>query len=535
VLEARLAQLSPPTRDLAGLAATIGREFRFTLLAKASGHDEDTLVRELDELWQRRIVREHGANAYDFTHDKLREVAYRGMSIARRRLLHRQTAQALETLHTEELDPVSHQVASHYERASMPEQAAHYYLRAAGVARKVFANEEAIALLQRGVVLLEEDGISPDSGEYKFEILAQLLEELGDVLELIANHEEALQAYQKSQTKVSHTDRIGQARLHRKAGAVLREQRLYAEELNACHQAEIALGKPPDKDSSQWWDEWLEVQVDQVWAHYWLAQWPEMEALVNKVQPVVQERGKVASRMQFLLASCLLHLRKERYIVSDEMLDNSREALAISQEWGSLKTRIDCQFELGFLFLWRRELNEAEENLLGALMLAETLGVVPMRTLCLTYLSVLCRFRGQMDGVLRYAQRAQEAAEVAHMPDYVAAAKGNQAWLAWRKRDLPEANQKGQEAVAIWRQSPLVYPFQWQALWPLIAVTLAQGREDETWPYAQVLLELTQQHLPDGLSGILEAAVQAKAKDQASEARSHLDRAIELAQEMGYL
>ena len=99
VLEARLAQLTPPTRELAGLAATIGREFSFKLLAMASGRDADTLVRELDELWQRRIVRERGVDAYDFSHDKLRDVAYWGMSAARRRLLHRQAAQALETLH----------------------------------------------------------------------------------------------------------------------------------------------------------------------------------------------------------------------------------------------------------------------------------------------------------------------------------------------------------------------------------------------------------------------------------------------------
>ncbi len=83
----------------------------------------------------------------------------------------------------------------------------------------------------------------------------------------------------------------------------MREQRLYAEALDACHQAEIALGNQPGEDSSHWWDEWLEVQVEQVWAHYWLAQWPEMDALVNKVQPVVQERGRAASRMRFLMAS----------------------------------------------------------------------------------------------------------------------------------------------------------------------------------------------------------------------------------------
>jgi len=113
VLERRLTQLSPQTRQLAGLAATIGREFSFELLAKASGKDEDTLVHEFDEPWRRRIIREHGLNAYDFSHDKLREVAYRGMNEARRRILHRHTAQALESLHVVELNPVSKQIAAH--------------------------------------------------------------------------------------------------------------------------------------------------------------------------------------------------------------------------------------------------------------------------------------------------------------------------------------------------------------------------------------------------------------------------------------
>ncbi|MEJ2433492.1 MAG: hypothetical protein P8Y53_10125, partial [Pseudolabrys sp.] len=58
VIEARLAQLSPPARELAGLAATIGREFTFGVLARASDAPEGTLVRGLDELWRRRVVRE---------------------------------------------------------------------------------------------------------------------------------------------------------------------------------------------------------------------------------------------------------------------------------------------------------------------------------------------------------------------------------------------------------------------------------------------------------------------------------------------
>ena len=56
---------------------------------------EDAVVRGLDELWQRRIVREQGAGTaetYDFSHDKLREQAYASLSPAHRRLLHRHVA-----------------------------------------------------------------------------------------------------------------------------------------------------------------------------------------------------------------------------------------------------------------------------------------------------------------------------------------------------------------------------------------------------------------------------------------------------------
>ena len=143
-IEARLAQLSAPAHELVELAATVGRQFNFSVLARASDLDEGTLVRALDELWQRRIVREQGTDAYDFSHDKLREVAYAGLSGARQRWLHRRVAQALEEAYAGDLDPVSAQVAAHYERAGQPEQAIPYYQRAAEVARRIYGNEAAI-------------------------------------------------------------------------------------------------------------------------------------------------------------------------------------------------------------------------------------------------------------------------------------------------------------------------------------------------------------------------------------------------------
>ncbi|MGH2485430.1 MAG: ATP-binding protein, partial [Ktedonobacterales bacterium] len=169
VIAARLAQVSPAARELASLAATIGREFRLDVLASASKSEEDDIVRALDELWRLRIVRDQGANAYDFTHDKLREVAYDETSGAQRRLLHRRIARALEDVYADDLDPVSGRIASHYDRAGFAEQSLPYYQRAAEVARRVYANGDAIAFLVRALALLGQlpAGAARDSQELR--------------------------------------------------------------------------------------------------------------------------------------------------------------------------------------------------------------------------------------------------------------------------------------------------------------------------------------------------------------------------------
>jgi len=174
VIAGRLAQLSPLTREMCALAATIGRAFRLDVLARAANTDEDAAVRALDELWQRRIVREQGANTYDFTHDKLREVAYAEVSAPQRRLLHRRIAQALVAIHADDLDPVGGQIASHFEHAGLAEQAIPYYQRAAAVAQRVYANEDAISALTRALALLAQLAAGPQRDARELELLLAL-------------------------------------------------------------------------------------------------------------------------------------------------------------------------------------------------------------------------------------------------------------------------------------------------------------------------------------------------------------------------
>ena len=66
--------MTPAAREVAGLAAAVGRKFTLDLLTEASDLDADSVVRAVDELWRRRIVREF-RDGYDFSHDLLRDTA----------------------------------------------------------------------------------------------------------------------------------------------------------------------------------------------------------------------------------------------------------------------------------------------------------------------------------------------------------------------------------------------------------------------------------------------------------------------------
>jgi len=155
VVAARLALLSEDARAAAEVAAAVGRDFRFDILAQASDLEEDALVRALDELWRRHIVRVQADERWDFSHDRIREIAYSGIGPARRRLIHRRIAQGMELLFANRLDDVSASIALHFDRGGQPARAVPFLERAAAVATRVSASEEAIRCLTHALSLVQ--------------------------------------------------------------------------------------------------------------------------------------------------------------------------------------------------------------------------------------------------------------------------------------------------------------------------------------------------------------------------------------------
>jgi len=174
VVAARLALLSHEARETAEVAAAVGRDFQFDLLARASDLEESALVRALDELWQRHIVRVQADERWDFSHDRIREVAYGGIGPARRRLIHRRIAQGMELLFASRLDEVSASLAVHLDRGGQPARAVPFLERAAAVATRVSANEEAIRCLNYALSLLDTLPATRERDETELSIRSSL-------------------------------------------------------------------------------------------------------------------------------------------------------------------------------------------------------------------------------------------------------------------------------------------------------------------------------------------------------------------------
>jgi len=150
-VRARLAHVPPEARPTLDVAAVLGRHFDFDTLLAVTREPEERLLRALELLVKRRLLREDAAEGfYDFSHDKVREVAYREIGAARRMLLHRAVAEALERS-----GEGAARLAEHYERGHVWPKALHYLVLAGERSQKLFAMRDALHWLARAVELAE--------------------------------------------------------------------------------------------------------------------------------------------------------------------------------------------------------------------------------------------------------------------------------------------------------------------------------------------------------------------------------------------
>jgi hypothetical protein len=211
--------------------------------------------------------------------------------------------------------------------------------------------------------------------------------------------------------------------------------------------------------------------------------------------------------------------------------------LATHQEADNQAAIPAAQYGVGFSLLWNSEPEAAIEPMRTALHLAEQTGDVSLQARCLAYLAIAQRQCNRREEARQYAERGFEVAKLAHMPEYMAMARANQAWIAWP--EAPDASQElADEALEFWRQLPAGHasaPFQWLARWPLIAIAVHQNQLPLAIENVRAVLDPSQQRLPQALVSHLEQTMEAWDKGNLDSVHALLQQSVTLAQQMHYL
>jgi DNA-binding SARP family transcriptional activator/tetratricopeptide (TPR) repeat protein len=156
VVARSLERLSEHGRTAAEIAACIGDRFSRDAVREVSAWDEAALTDSLDELLDRRIIREasgRGFLEYAFTHHLVQDAVAAAVPSQQAAVRRRRVARVLERLYPERFSELSASLAGHYEFAGDVANATRCYLEAVRRSILIGALHEARTQCERALVL----------------------------------------------------------------------------------------------------------------------------------------------------------------------------------------------------------------------------------------------------------------------------------------------------------------------------------------------------------------------------------------------
>jgi class 3 adenylate cyclase/predicted ATPase len=174
-LMARLDRLGP-TRELAQIAAVLGRDFSYALLRAVAGTDDAALQTTLDRLAEADILLVQGLppqSEYRFKHALIQDAAYENLLKSRRQSLHRRVAEALSEYPIHNAQPEL--IAHHFSQAGLTEEAIEWWGKAGQRSLELSAFVEAAEQLSRALAQIATLPPTPSVRRKEIELQVALI------------------------------------------------------------------------------------------------------------------------------------------------------------------------------------------------------------------------------------------------------------------------------------------------------------------------------------------------------------------------
>ncbi|HSO35176.1 MAG TPA: tetratricopeptide repeat protein [Labilithrix sp.] len=458
-IQARIAALATPERDLLERAATMGSVFWMGgLLAIArldsSAPDmwsrtsvvDETAIRELlKELKERDYILTLPDSTfpddeeYAFKHNLERETLLKLLPKGQARRFHKAIADWLSfKQHVRTHEEYMGQLARHQEQAGLVVQAAATFLDAAHLARERYANSKAAEYYVKGLTLLR------DGAEGSTEQQLRALHHYGDVLQVLGRNDEALDAFNEMLVRAYRLN------LKSKGGAAhARIGRLYRDTGrldDAQLQLESALALFEDSSDERG----IASTVDDVGKLYWLR--GDYPRALEATQRSLTMRRKLGDRRSIALSLNNLGLVYQDSGQFKLALDAFEQALRIRREIGDLVGVSISLNNLGTVAQDQRDDTQALTLFLEAHEVAKETGDRNRLALVLTNLGETYNRLGDPAKAVHHLKQAEEIAdELGDKMGLAEAVRGlGKAYLA--QREYTKARECTARAVEIFRE-----------------------------------------------------------------------------------
>lgn len=415
----RVAALPKESQELLAVAGIVGRQAPRRLLQSVMarhGHAENEVLLAIEGACRARLLVEEGEDAYGFSHDVVHEAIVADMSAARRAVLHRQVAEALE----QGLAPQPAEVlAYHFARGGAAERAVWYLERAGDHALALRAHGEAARVY--GELAAQLDAL-----ERPMEAAAAR-EKLGAVQMTMAQYDAALDALNRAEeTYRAASDMEGVVRVMARIGEV--------HVLRCSSEEGIA----------------------------------RLEAVLSMVRT---EEISTRSMAALMVTLAWLINTTSRY---SEALRMAQRAAELADAAGDSALLLATNLRRGHLLLMLEQMDEGVRILEEAIPQVEAVGDLRGLRFALNMLGWINELRGNFEEDRRYTERAFRVAEQLADPTMLAYMRSNHGSPAFNLGDWRAARADFEAGIELMR--PL--GASWASAWPpllLGQLCLAEG------------------------------------------------------------
>lgn len=467
LIERRLANFSPECRSTLTLAAVIGRQFSSALLVQARGISEEALAEHVESAIQAQILASPAdllrgksgemthymaslAHARDisqaqhvalpqhwhdldltFTHDNIREVLYQWLNPLRRRALHRQVAEAIETRYAAYLQPYYSQLAYHHQMADNYAKAVEYLLKAAEQAGSVYAFVDAAEYVRTALDLL--------IGDTERLHRAALLRQLGSIYLFTGRLDEAIQADLASAALWRDIGNAGQqAEAYLDAAFCSHWQGRESEAVKYVHNALDSIANIADLPQAT-------LLFAKAYAQWGLALTVMGEApqALEKLHLADTYHSQVGGSDPFVSVVSLWSLAWCHYLTASpqEMLEVALKGADVCRnsdkpEWEPMMT-----YSAAWAYMLLGKLPEAQQAAQNALLRAQQFGVVAAQSWAYLVMAFVAIQAGRWEDAGEYADRSYAIAEMLQDADL-------QARALWSRSVCAGWQDNWQQAVA---------------------------------------------------------------------------------------